>query len=93
MNEVNIEEKQTVYDVALTCHSDMKCQNYDLKIIGIEEENGRVTIKPDGRSYGNGFIFDHSDPDVVIAIAQMAMHFAQMAKNNNKKGIDVSETA
>lgn len=91
MNQINIEEKKTIYDVTYTYHSDMKCQNYDAKITGVEEENGKVSINPD--NCGKTFEFQNSDPDRVIAIAQMMMAFAQMIKNKNKKAIDISETA
>lgn len=84
-NQINIEEKKTLYDITYTYHSDMKCQNYEAKIIGIEEENGRLSLEPD---HCGGFEFQNSDPDRVIAIAQMMMAFAQMVKNKNNKPID-----
>lgn len=90
MNQIEIEEKKTLYDITLTYHSDMKCQNYDAKITGIEEEHGRVSLEPDRC---NGFEFQHSDPDRVIAIAQMMMAFAQMIKNKNNKPIDTDANA
>lgn len=89
-NQINIEEKKTIYDITYTYHSDMKCQNYDAKIIGIEEGNGRVSIEP---NHCGGFEFQNSDPDRVIAIAQMMMAFAHMVKNNNKKSIDTNTNA
>lgn len=98
-NQINIEEKKTIYDITCTYHSDMKCQNYDVRIVGVEEENGRVTLEPSlGVSYETGltessFIFNHSDPDRVIAIAQMMMAFAQAIKNENKKSIDTDANA
>lgn len=91
-NQINIEEKRTIYDVEYTYHSDMKCQNYDAKIIGTEEEDGKVSIEP--CHCGHMFEFYHSDPDRVIAIAQMMMAFAQMVKNkNNKHHIDMNDKA
>lgn len=98
-NQINIEEKRTIYDVKYTYHSDMKCQNYDAEVTGIEEANGRVTLEPRLEvNYETGltessFLFDHSDPDRVIAIAQMMMAFAQMVKNKSKKSIDTSINA
>lgn len=86
MNQINIEEKKTVYDVKYTYHSDRKCQNYDAQIEAQEESNGTVSLTPDGA--GSSFEFYHSDPDRVIAIAQMMMAFAQMVKNKNNKPID-----
>lgn len=91
MNEVNIEEKQTIYDITMSYHSELKCQNYDAKLTGVEESNGTVTIKPRDRQLSIEFIFKESDPDRVIALAQMIMAFAQMVKNNNKKDIDISK--
>lgn len=85
--EINISEKRTIYDVELTYHSDMKCQNYDAKIIGIEEENGKITLEP---HQGETFEFIESDPDRVIAIAEMIKAFAQMAKRNSQKTIDTN---
>lgn len=86
MNQINIEEKKTVYDVTYTYHSDRKCQNYDARIEAQEEFDGTVSLTPDGA--GSSFEFYHSDPDRVIAIAQMMMAFAQMVKNKNNKPID-----
>ena len=89
-NQINIEEKKTLYDITYTYHSDMKCQTYDVSIVGIEEANGRVTLEPRLEvSYETGltessFLFDHSDPDRVIAIAQMMMAFAQMVKKQKQ---------
>ncbi len=91
MNEVNIEEKQTIYDITMSYHSELKCQNYDAKLTGVEESNGTVTIKPRDRQLSIEFIFKESDPDRVVALAQMMMAFAQMVKNNNKKDIDISK--
>lgn len=90
MNQINIEEKKTIYDITYTYHSDMKCQNYDAKIVGMEEENGKISIESPERIT---FEFRGSDPDRVIAIAQMMLSFAQMVKNNNKKSIDTDANA
>lgn len=86
LNQVNIEERQTIYNIKLSYHSDKKCQNYDAIITGIEEADGSVTIRPWGEELYDGrfFEFDHSDPDRVIAIAQMMMSFAQAIKNENQ---------
>lgn len=91
LNQVNIEEKETIYDIKLSYHSDRKCQNYDAVMTGVEEVNGTVTIRPWGSDnfQGSFFEFNHSDPDRVIAIAQMMLSFAQMVKNN-KKTIDTT---
>lgn len=89
-NQINIEEKKTIYDITYTYHSDMKCQNYDAKITGIEEENGKISIEPPERIT---FEFQNSDPDRVIAIAQMMLAFAQAIKNENKKSIDTDANA
>lgn len=87
-NQINIEEKMTIYDVKYTYHSDRKCQNYDAQIEAQEESNGTVSLTPDGA--GSSFEFYRSDPDRVIAVAQMMMAFAQMVKNHNRKTIDTS---
>lgn len=89
MNEVNIEEQYTTYDVELLYHSDKKCQNFTAKIEAVENADGTIDISP--TSMTNHFEFMHSDPDRVIAIAQMMMAFAQMVKNNNKKAIDIND--
>lgn len=86
MNQINIEEKYTAYDIELPYHSERKCQNYTVKISGIENADGTIDICPSGAN--PWFEFMHSDPDRVIAIAQTMMAFAQMVKNNNKKSID-----
>lgn len=92
LNQVNIEEKETIYDIKLSYHSDRKCQNYDAIMTGVEEADGSVTIRPWGSDnfQGSFFEFQKSDPDRVIAIAQMMLSFAQMVKNNNKKVIDTT---
>lgn len=93
LNEVNIKEAKTIYDIRMTYHSDMKCQNYDAKIEGVEEANGKISITPDGSMAG--FLFHRSDPDRVIAIAQMMIAFAQSIKKENAaiNAIDTSITA
>lgn len=92
LNQVNIEEKETIYDIKLSYHSDRKCQNYDAVMTGVEEVDGTITVRPweSDNFKGSFFEFDHSDPDRVIAIAQMMLSFAQMVKNNNKKTIDTT---
>ena len=90
LNDVNIEEESTKYNIKLYYHSDLKCENYDVELIGVSESDGRITIKPGDHPAAVGFVFDYSDPDRVIAIAQMMMAFAQMVKNENKKRIDTN---
>ena len=89
INEVNIEEISTTYRVRLLYHSDRKCQNYDAQIEVSEEGDGTISIEPN--HCGSSFEFRHSDPDRVIAIAQMILASAQMVKNRNKKDIDISD--
>lgn len=84
LNQVNIEERSTTYDIELAYHSDLQCENYDAKIIGLTEGEGKISIRPSRGCLGV-FEFKHSDPDRVIAIAQMMLAFAQMAKNEYKK--------
>lgn len=95
LNQVDIEERETVYDIKYTYHSDKKCQNYDAIITGVEEADGSVTIRPWGKESYDGcfFEFHHSDPDRVIAIAQMMMSFAQAIKNENKIIKDIDKDA
>lgn len=91
LNQVNIEEVATKYGVKLAYHSNLKCENYDVKITGIELPGGKVTIQPSNTFFANdGFKFIESDPDRVIAIAQMMIAFAQMVKINSKKDIDTT---
>lgn len=85
LNQINIEEVSTKYDVKLTYHSDTKCQNYDARIEAIEEADGTISLVP--YDHSGSFEFVNSDPDRVIAIAQMMLSFAQMVKNS-KKAID-----
>lgn len=87
LNQVNIEEVSTTYNIKLAYHSDKKCQNYDAQIEAQEEADGTVSLSPN--HCGRSFEFYHSDPDRVIAIAQMMVAFAQMVKNNNKKVVDM----
>ena len=88
--QIEIEETSTEYDVTSSYHSALMCQNYDAKILAIEESDGRITLKPNNSGWGNAFVFAHSDPDRVIAIANMMKTFAEMAKKNSQKGIDIS---
>lgn len=89
MNQINIEEESTKYNVKYTYHSDLKCENYDIEITGIELPDNKVTIQPGNTFFPKeGFMFIESDPDRVIAIAQMIMAFAQMVKNRNDKPVD-----
>lgn len=81
--EINISEESTKYDITATYHSDMKCQNYDARIIGITEADGRISVKPDRGCLGV-FEFKHSDPDRVLVVAEMIKAFAEMAKKENK---------
>lgn len=87
--QIDIEEKETIYDVTYTYHSDKKCQNYDAQIEAREEVDGTVSLSPN--HCGRSFEFYHSDPDRVIAIAQMMMAFAQMVKNKSKNTIDMDD--
>lgn len=86
MNQVNIEEVSTTYNIKLMYHSDNKCQNYDAQIEAQEEADGTVSLSPN--HCGRSFEFYHSDPDRVIAIANMMLAFAQMVKKENQKAID-----
>lgn len=86
LNQVNIEEVSTTYNVKLAYHSDKRCQNYDAQIEAQEEVDGTVSLSPN--HCGRSFEFYHSDPDRVIAVAQMMLSFAQMVKINNKKAVD-----
>lgn len=80
--EVNITEVSTIYDVSTEYHSVLKCENFNASIEGIVENDGRITINP-GKGWDRGFVFDHSDPDRVIAIANMMRAFAEMVKKEN----------
>lgn len=103
LNQVNIEEKSTDYNVKVSYHSDMKCENYDAEIFAVEEADGKISLYPvcenssskypflDFPKDPEAFNFIHSDPDRVIAVANMMLAFAQMVKNENKKRIDVSD--
>lgn len=86
LNQVNIQEKTTIYDVSLAYHSELKNDNYEVKLKGEQEPDGLISLTPDNNiNFDNGFVFSHSDPDRVIAIAQMMMSFAQMVKNENRE--------
>lgn len=89
LNQVNIEEEETTYKIGLKYHTSMLDKDYDAEIIGVEKSDGTVTIRPN-HPLAVGFVFENSDPDRVIAIAQMMLSFAQMVKNNNSKIVDIS---
>lgn len=83
LNQVNIEETSTNYTVTLAYHSNRKDKDENAEILVTEHYDGAITIET-GRSYGR-FEFNRSDPDRVIAIAQMIMAAAQMVKNHNEQ--------
>lgn len=89
--EIKIDETFTSYNVLATYHSDRKCQNYDAQIEAVEWSDGTISLSPNGR--GHAFEFCHSDPDRIIALAEMMKAFAQMVKKNNQKTIDTGFTA
>ena len=89
-NQVKIEEKAKTYDIKLEYHSDLMCENYDAEIHASHNCDGRITILPN-KHLGGGFVFEHSDPDRVIAITKMVQAFAEMAKKENKSTIDISD--
>lgn len=90
--EILIEEQYTMYDVEMSYHSDKMCENYDAKFEGVEEKDGTMSLRPNAKfDWEEGFIFKHSDPDRVIALAEMMKAFAQMVKKNNQKSIDISK--
>lgn len=88
--QINIMEKSKTYDIKYEYHSDLLCENRDAEMIAIEETGGKITFKPHKGEW-NGFIFDHSDPDLVIAIAGMMEAFAKMVKKNNTNSIDTQK--
>lgn len=90
MEKVIIQQKSRTYDVKLGYHSDLMCQNYDAEVYCVQESDGRVTVRPDGNPIAVGFVFDHSDPDRVIAVAKMMQAFAEMVKEESKNTIDMS---
>ena len=90
--QVTIEELSTLYKLDNLYHSDLLAANYEVKAFGTVEADNRITITP-GVGASSSFTFCHSDPDRVIAIANMLLSFAQMAKNESKKSIDTSINA
>lgn len=90
--QVSIREKSKTYDIKYEYHSDALCENFDAEILAIEEANGKITLRPHNGEW-NTFLFDHSDPDRVIAIADMIKAFAKMAKKNYTNSIDAQEKA
>lgn len=90
--QVTIEEVSTLYNIDNTYHSDLMAANYTVKAFGTVEADNRITLTP-GVGTSSSFTFCHSDPDRVIAIANMLLSFAQMAKNESKKSIDTSINA
>ena len=80
--------RSVTYDIKTQYHSDLMCQNYDVKITAIKESDGRISFKPDFKNntdylHPDDFTFFHSDPDRVMAIAAMMWEFAK-----KQKGID-----
>ena len=46
MNQINIEEKSTLYEISTECHSDLLCENISLTMEGIAESDNNITIRP-----------------------------------------------
>lgn len=90
--QVVIEELSTLYKIENAYHTDLLAKNSVVKMFGTVEADNRITITP-GVGGNSSFDFCHSDPDRVIAIANMLLSFAQMAKNESKKTLDVSTNA
>ena len=79
--QVEIKERARSYDIKVGYHSDLMCENFDVEILAAQEPDGKISF-----TTGNGcrsFEFIHSDPDRVIAIADMFKTFAEMAKKEN----------
>lgn len=94
--KINITEQSTIYEVTSNYHSELACQNYDAEIEAVEENDGRITFRTNSNSFfddGKAFVFCHSDPDRIIALAEMMKAFAQMVKKNNNKPIDTDANA
>lgn len=89
-NKITISPKSKMYDIKMQYHSDLMCENYDAEIVAIQESDNRITFSAKTKHFVDGFVFNHSDPDRVIAIARMMQSFAEMVKNENKKPIDIS---
>lgn len=90
VKQVEIKEKSRMYDVKLEYHSDLMCENHDAEFRAIQESDGRITFIPNN-SYSEGFVFNHSDPDRVIALASMMKSFAKKIKKERANTIDISD--
>lgn len=86
--EIEIKERSRTYDIKFEYHSDLLCENFDIELLAIQEDDGRISFKT--RDKDACFEFIHSDPDRVIALASMMAEFAKMMKKNN---IDISDKA
>ena len=92
--EINITERVTLYDVTTQYHSDLKNEDYNASFRAACHIDGRVTITPDSGDARTGLVFYNSDPDVVLAMANMLKAFAEMVKKENaeetENSIDIS---
>lgn len=84
MNKTEITPLSQEFSVTTTYHSDRKCQNYDAEFKAELNENGTITLYPQGVPNDIGFTFIDSDPDRVIAVAEMMKAFAEMAKDRSE---------
>lgn len=80
MENIDISPIREDFDIECTYHSDRQCQNYDASISGILWGDGTISLRPVDKSSSTGFQFINSDPDRVIAIANLLKAFAEMAK-------------
>lgn len=84
MNKTEITPLSQEFKITTTYHSYRKCQNYDAEIRAALNADGTITLYPTGVTNDTGFTFMNSDPDRVIAIAEMIKAFAQMAKDRSE---------
>lgn len=84
MNKTEITPLSQEFKATTTFHSDRECQNYDAEIKAELNADGTITLLPEGGRPFAGFTFVDSDPDRVIAIAEMMKTFAEMAKERSE---------
>ena len=88
-DNLTIRKVSTTYAVGLPYYSERKGEENEAEIIAIEEADGTITMKPGNmHAWADEFVFKHSDPDRLIAVAKLLQGFAQAIKSKDVKPID-----
>ncbi len=84
MNSIKIVPLTQEFRIITTYNSDRKSQNHIVEIGAKLKADGTISLVPKNSCSLSGFTFTNSDPDLVIAIAEMIKAFAEDAKERSE---------